>query len=255
MTRGPFCRSSEWGTQPMHWYFTSALPRSLLAGLPLGLLGCWMDRRLWTFLGTTLSYVALYSALPHKEVRHCSWNAIYLYYEPKSQMAESKAVLGSQLLWVFFHSDQALSVHLHTCRQHPSYFGPETIARSVQLKEHWVNSAAASLPAASAADLQCCSSSGPSITVQKQRQIKGAATGVPGSSGASASQLCSNWLIPSCVKSKLSWRPCVAASTRAGGQGCTGYDPTPLNNGTSMLYILLCRVGDIKTQTWGKTGS
>ena len=61
-------RSSEWGTQPWHWYFTSALPRAMLGGLPLALLGLRIERRPWPYLGVVISYIGLYSLLPHKEV-------------------------------------------------------------------------------------------------------------------------------------------------------------------------------------------
>ena len=55
-----------------HWYFTSALPRALLIALPLCIvapfIGCRssIERR---FLGSALSFVLLYSLLPHKELR------------------------------------------------------------------------------------------------------------------------------------------------------------------------------------------
>ncbi|XP_073014894.1 dol-P-Man:Man(7)GlcNAc(2)-PP-Dol alpha-1,6-mannosyltransferase isoform X1 [Primulina eburnea] len=62
-------RSSEWGTHSFHWYFTSALPRSLLAGYPLFLLGILLDRRVWFHVFPVLSFVLLYSKLPHKELR------------------------------------------------------------------------------------------------------------------------------------------------------------------------------------------
>lgn len=62
-------RSSEWGTHPFHWYFTSALPRSLLAAYPLFLLGIFLDRRVLPFVLPVLSFVLLYSKLPHKELR------------------------------------------------------------------------------------------------------------------------------------------------------------------------------------------
>ncbi|GLT51542.1 hypothetical protein SLA2020_249450 [Shorea laevis] len=62
-------RSSEWGTHSFHWYFTSALPRSLLAAYPLFMLGFILDRRVWPFVLPVLSFVILYSKLAHKELR------------------------------------------------------------------------------------------------------------------------------------------------------------------------------------------
>lgn len=62
-------RSSEWGTQSFHWYFTSALPRSLLAAYPLFVLGALLDRRLLFYVLPVFSFVLLYSKLPHKELR------------------------------------------------------------------------------------------------------------------------------------------------------------------------------------------
>ncbi|XP_022155722.1 dol-P-Man:Man(7)GlcNAc(2)-PP-Dol alpha-1,6-mannosyltransferase [Momordica charantia] len=62
-------RSSEWGTHPVHWYFTSALPRSLLAGYPLFLLGVFLDKRVLTFILPVSCFILLYSKLPHKELR------------------------------------------------------------------------------------------------------------------------------------------------------------------------------------------
>nr|XP_009765386.1 PREDICTED: dol-P-Man:Man(7)GlcNAc(2)-PP-Dol alpha-1,6-mannosyltransferase isoform X3 [Nicotiana sylvestris] len=62
-------RSSEWGTHPFHWYFTSALPRSLLAAYPLFLFGVLLDRRVFFYILPVLSFVLLYSKLPHKELR------------------------------------------------------------------------------------------------------------------------------------------------------------------------------------------
>ena len=54
---------------PLHWYFTSALPRALLGALPLAALGLALERRLRSKLACVLLYVAAYSLLPHKEVR------------------------------------------------------------------------------------------------------------------------------------------------------------------------------------------
>ncbi|KAL2892580.1 Dol-P-Man:Man(7)GlcNAc(2)-PP-Dol alpha-1 6-mannosyltransferase, partial [Bienertia sinuspersici] len=57
------------GVSPVHWYFTSALPRSLLVAYPLAMLGPLLDRRILPYLLPTLSFVILYSKLPHKELR------------------------------------------------------------------------------------------------------------------------------------------------------------------------------------------
>ncbi|WOL09573.1 dol-P-Man:Man(7)GlcNAc(2)-PP-Dol alpha-1,6-mannosyltransferase isoform X2 [Canna indica] len=62
-------RSSEWGTQSFHWYFTSALPRSLLVAYPLCFAGILLDRRILQYIVPVYSFVLLYSKLPHKELR------------------------------------------------------------------------------------------------------------------------------------------------------------------------------------------
>ncbi|KAL8062335.1 hypothetical protein ABFX02_02G140200 [Erythranthe guttata] len=62
-------RSSEWGTHAFHWYFTSALPRSLLAAYPLFVLGVVLDKRVRFYIIPVLSFIVLYSKLPHKELR------------------------------------------------------------------------------------------------------------------------------------------------------------------------------------------
>ncbi|KAF5195879.1 Mannosyltransferase [Thalictrum thalictroides] len=62
-------RSSEWGTHAFHWYFTSALPRSMLAAYPLFLLGVILDRRILLYVLPVFLFVFLYSKLPHKELR------------------------------------------------------------------------------------------------------------------------------------------------------------------------------------------
>ncbi|CAN0900189.1 Dol-P-Man:Man(7)GlcNAc(2)-PP-Dol alpha-1,6-mannosyltransferase [Linum grandiflorum] len=62
-------RSSEWGTHSLHWYFTSALPRSLFAAYPLSVLGVILDRRVRRFVFPVVAFIFLYSKLPHKELR------------------------------------------------------------------------------------------------------------------------------------------------------------------------------------------
>uniref|UniRef100_A0AA85J1R6 Mannosyltransferase n=1 Tax=Trichobilharzia regenti TaxID=157069 RepID=A0AA85J1R6_TRIRE len=79
-------KSGQWGTYPFHWYFTSALPRSLLCSCFI--LYAWIPiimvrilRKLSTYkddiiipqstglLFVALIFIGLYSFLPHKELR------------------------------------------------------------------------------------------------------------------------------------------------------------------------------------------
>lgn len=85
-------KSSHWGTLPWHWYFTNALPKSLHVCVPLGLYGALggtalrvrpeavrsgplvtlvvaPHAKLCYYVLPALAYVALYSWLPHKELR------------------------------------------------------------------------------------------------------------------------------------------------------------------------------------------
>ena len=78
-------KSSEYGTAPSHWYFSSALPRCLLAAYPLALLSLRTVPRARSLVGVPLLFVALYSALPHKELR------FVLYAVPPLNIAAAAA--------------------------------------------------------------------------------------------------------------------------------------------------------------------
>ncbi|CAM6071312.1 unnamed protein product [Sphagnum tenellum] len=62
-------RSSEWGVSPPYWYFTSALPRAMLAAFPLSLVGLVLEKRIAKYVLPVLSFILVYSKLPHKELR------------------------------------------------------------------------------------------------------------------------------------------------------------------------------------------
>ncbi|KAI1722801.1 alg9-like mannosyltransferase family domain-containing protein [Ditylenchus destructor] len=63
-------RSSAYGILPFWWYFTSALPRGLAASLTLLPLGFLYERKaLLPIIAPAVSFIAIYSFLPHKELR------------------------------------------------------------------------------------------------------------------------------------------------------------------------------------------
>ncbi|KAJ4414268.1 alpha-1,6- mannosyltransferase [Gnomoniopsis sp. IMI 355080] len=66
--------SSNWGTSPFYYYFTSAIPKLLLnpLGIPLILVALWSPayyRIAQRFVIPNLLFVAIYSIQPHKEAR------------------------------------------------------------------------------------------------------------------------------------------------------------------------------------------
>lgn len=88
--------SSEWGTEPWHWYFTSALPRLLLNPLsyavciPLSLFLPAQRRTSISVLLPALTFTAVYSLLPHKE-----WRFV-IYIQPVLT-----AVASGGASWIF----------------------------------------------------------------------------------------------------------------------------------------------------------
>lgn len=62
-------RSKDWGVMPWHWYFTSVLPRALMAAMPLTCVGAGLERRVRPLVAAAAAFVVLYSFLGHKEVR------------------------------------------------------------------------------------------------------------------------------------------------------------------------------------------
>lgn len=110
-------KSSEWGTHPFHWYFTSALPRSLLIAYPLSVLGMLLDRRILRYIIPVVTFVLLYSKLPHKELRFIiasipifnvsaaiAASRVYRNQKKKIWRLLYIALLGSFFVRVFYHN-------------------------------------------------------------------------------------------------------------------------------------------------------
>ncbi|KAG1743496.1 glycosyltransferase family 22 protein [Suillus lakei] len=62
-------KSSDWGTSPVHAYFSSHLPRLLLGSLPLAVLGAALDNRVRALIHPPVLFIGLISCLGHKEWR------------------------------------------------------------------------------------------------------------------------------------------------------------------------------------------
>ncbi|KAI0052322.1 glycosyltransferase family 22 protein [Auriscalpium vulgare] len=66
-------KSSEWGVSPYHAYLSSHLPKILLSAFPLSIVSYLLERRIRIALFPPLLYVALISALGHKEWRFIAY--------------------------------------------------------------------------------------------------------------------------------------------------------------------------------------
>ncbi|KAJ5769942.1 uncharacterized protein N7511_001993 [Penicillium nucicola] len=96
-------KSADWGTEPWPWYFTNALPRLLLnplvylLAIPVALRQPATRTSALGLLMPGLTFVALYSFMPHKE-----WRFI-VYIIPSVTAA---AALGAGYLWT--HRDRSV---------------------------------------------------------------------------------------------------------------------------------------------------
>jgi alpha-1,6-mannosyltransferase len=99
-------QSSLWGKSPFHYYFSRFIPRAFLFNLPAIFYGLWeaKDRRHYAFF--MILFVALYSFLPHKELRFIIYTfpffCMYGAWGWVSAYRKGKASMFSRLLCIFF---------------------------------------------------------------------------------------------------------------------------------------------------------
>jgi alpha-1,6-mannosyltransferase len=89
-------KSSDWGVSPWHFYFTSALPRLLLNPITYALIFIAVTSpatrgRTMAILVPCLTFVGIYSILPHKE-----WRFIIYVVPPLTAVAS----VGASWLWI-----------------------------------------------------------------------------------------------------------------------------------------------------------
>ncbi|KAJ7592689.1 glycosyltransferase family 22 protein [Mycena floridula] len=80
-------KSSDWGVEPFHVYFTSHLPKLLLVALPLSAIGFLSDGRIRRLLIPCMAFVGFLSYLGHKE-----WRFI-VYVVPLFNIAAARGAL------------------------------------------------------------------------------------------------------------------------------------------------------------------
>lgn len=124
-------RSTNWGTSPFHYYFTSALPRLLLnpftylVGIPLAFSTPALRHSALDILIPNLTYVAIYSFQPHKEWRFIA------YVIP---LLTAVAAAGASWVWTrrtksFAYRALALGLVLSTAASFLTSFGLLLISR------------------------------------------------------------------------------------------------------------------------------